>query len=160
MAHADAQAPESVALRRDDVAQAVVTAVTTRVLQAHCAARQIDLVVRHQHLRGRDLVEIQHARDGAAAAVHERHGLQQPDLVTADAHPGELALVLALVAEGPAMTARELVHEPETRVVARARVLGARIPETDDELERSAWHGGAETKTPLRVKRRFVHSSR
>src|SRR4051812_23358323 len=137
MAHADAQAPECVALRGDDVAQAVVSAVTTRVLETHGAARQIDLVVRHEHLRGRDLVEVQHARDGTAAAVHERHRLQQPDLVATDACARELSLVLALVAERAAMTARELVDEPEARVVTRARVLGTRVAETDDELERS-----------------------
>ena len=57
MAHADAQAPESVALRGDEVAQAVVSAVAAGFLEPHRAARQIDFIVRHQHLRRRDLVE-------------------------------------------------------------------------------------------------------
>ena len=33
------------------------------------------------------------------------------------------------------MPARQLVDEPESRVVARVRVLGARIAEADDQLQ-------------------------
>ena len=135
MAHADAQAPESVALRGDDVAQAVVSAVAAGLLEPHRAARQIDLVVRHQHLRRRDLVETQHARNRPAAAIHEGHRLREPDLLAADAHARELRLVLAFEAERAAVPARQFVHEPEARVVTRARVFGARIAEPDDEFE-------------------------
>ena len=132
MAHADAQAPETVALRGDEVAQAVVSTVTAGFLEAHGAARQIDLVVRHQHLRRRELVEIQHARNGATAAIHESHRLHEPDFFTADAHAREFRLVFAFMAKRAAVTARELVHEPEARVVTRARVLGTRVAESDD----------------------------
>src|SRR5688572_2479533 len=153
MAHADAQAPESVTLRGDDVAQAIVAAVAARFLEPHRAAGKIDLVMRHQHLRRCELVETQHAGYGSAAAVHEAHGLHQPDILAADSHAREFRLVLALGAEGAAMPARQLVHQPEAGVVARACVFGPGIAQPDNDLEWMAWHD-AETKTPLQMKRR------
>ena len=135
MPDADAHPPESVTLRRDDVAQAVVSAVTAGFLEPDRAARQIDLVVRHQHLRRRQLVETQHARHRSAAAIHEGHRLHEPQLLAADANARELGLVFAFETERAAMTPRQLVHEPEARVVARARIFGARIAEADDEFE-------------------------
>ena len=102
--------------------------------------------------RRRDLVEPQHARHRAAAAVHEGHRLDQPDLLAADAHARELRLVFALVAKRAAVAARQLIHQPEAGVVARARVLGARIAEPDDELESVAGHvsSGLVTKNAAR----------
>ena len=71
----------------------------------------------------------------------------------------ELGLVFAFAAKVAAVAARQFVHQPEAGVVTRARVLGARISETDNELERRACHG-AETKTPPREKRRRRRNSR
>ena len=84
--YADAQPPESIALRRDDVAQAIVSAVAASFLEPYRAARQIDFIVRDQHLRRRELVKIEHARHGPAAAIHESHRFDQPDFIAADAH--------------------------------------------------------------------------
>ena len=55
-------------------------------------------------------------------------------------------LVFALDAKRAAVPARQLVHEPEAGVVARARVLGARIAEPDDELECVAGHVAGESE--------------
>ena len=52
--------------------------------------------------------------------------LHQPEFLAADTHAREFRLVFAFEAERAAMAARQLVHQPEARVVTRARVLGAR----------------------------------
>src|SRR4029077_18800939 len=46
-----------------------------------------------------------------------------------------------LAAEGGRVAARQFVGELESRVVTRARVLGARVAEPDDQLERLARPG-------------------
>jgi hypothetical protein len=123
-----------------------VAAVAATFLQPYRAARQIDLVVRHEHLRGRDLVEAEHTRNRPAAAVHETHGLDQPDFLTGDTHPRELRLVFAFAAKGAAVPARQFVDQPEAGVVPRARILGSRIAQPDDEFENVAGHRFAVVK--------------
>ena len=68
---------------RDGVAQAVVAAVAAALLQPHAADRQIEFVMRHQDLLGRDLVEIAQLADREAAAIHVGGRLQQNDLLAA-----------------------------------------------------------------------------
>ena len=137
---ADTQAPEGIALRGNEIAQAIVPTVTAGLLEPYRPAGQIDFIMRHQHFGGRNLVEPQHARHRATAAVHESHGLGQPDLLAANSHAREFGLVLALVSERAAMSARQFVHQPEAGVVARARVFGPGIAETHDELDDVASH--------------------
>ena len=108
--------------------------------QLHDARRKIQLVVRDQNLFDRHLVERSHAARRPAAAIHVRHRLQQPDLLLPDANTRELALMLRLEPKRAAMPPRQLIDEPEPGVVARARVLGLRIAETNDEFERNASH--------------------
>ena len=136
MPDAEPQAPEILADVRDDVAQPVVAAVTAAVLQAHGADRQIELIVRHQDLLGRDLEEIAQLPHRQAAAVHVRGGLQQHDVLAADVDARGLAGELAVVAKLRAVPPRKQIHEPETRVVAGDQMLGPRIAETGDDPQR------------------------
>ena len=141
VADADAQPPEPVAHLRDHVAHAVVAGGAAALLEAHDARpenparRSATRIDSDGHLvEGRD------AAHRLAAVVHVAHRLQQPQLALADARARQLALVARLAAEHRAVTLRQLVHEPEAGVVTRARVLGARVAEPDDQLERLAGH--------------------
>ncbi len=50
-----------------------------------------------------------------------------------------VAVKAALVAQGRAGVAGQLVDEPEAGVVPRRGVLGARIAEADDQLDHVEW---------------------
>src|SRR5206468_11392842 len=69
--------------------------------------------------------------DGAAGFVHVGLRLQQPDAMAVDPYLGELTRELR--APRAAVSARELVDDHLADVVAVARVLAARVAETDDE---------------------------
>ena len=75
--------------------------------------------------------------------VHERLGLQQRELVAVEPDLGELPGELR--APRAAVPARELVDDEPADVVAVARVLAARVAETDDEqVERRPLAAGPE----------------
>ena len=135
---------------RDEIAQAVVPAVAAGFLEPHRAARQVDFIVRHQHLRRRASCRSPARSDRSAAAIHESHAAWRARAprrrsVRARARPGA-----CLEAEHAAVAPRQLIHEPEARVVTRARVFGARIAEADDELECVAGHVSSGTETTRR----------
>src|SRR5262245_12020756 len=148
LADADPQAPELIAELRDEIADAVVARGATALLQLHDARREIQLIVRDENLLDGHFVERRDAARRAAAAVHVRHRLHQPDLMPADPRARELALMLRFVAQRGAMAARQLVDEPEAGVVTRVRVLVVGIAETDDELEWSSGHDFRRYRTP------------
>src|SRR5205814_5536699 len=89
-----------------------------------------------QHRLDRDLVVVRDAAHRVAAAVHVAHGLEQPQILSADARPCELRLVARLAAEGRLVAAGELVDDLEAGVVTGARVLDARIAGPDEPLAR------------------------
>ena len=74
MPHTDAQPVEIslVSECADDVADAIVTAVTTAMFETCDAHLEIDLVVGYQHILRLDLIEIAHGSYRLAAVVHER----------------------------------------------------------------------------------------
>src|SRR5471032_2061780 len=135
MADADAQAPVILrAERGGDVLQAVVAARRAALLQPRDAGHQIELVVHHQHLVGRDLVETRQPADRLAGAVHEGLRLQQPHFVAGDGRLGEQRVEAALALQARAgQAAGQVVDQPEAGVVAGLFVFGAGIAEADDQ---------------------------
>src|SRR5690606_19801385 len=148
MADAEAQAPEFRSQVLDDAADTVVPGAAAVELQLRAARRQIELVVSHEHVLGRNLVEVDGCADGLAAQVHVRHRLQQPDAAPSEANLRALALQLALARERAAMFAGEQVDEPEAGVVACRLVLGSGVAEADDEIDLSAHDGGPRMQRP------------
>ena len=69
MANADAQAQEILTDVIDDIAQAVVPAMTTGFFQAVITGFQVEVIVHHQHLFGSKLIVIDQGRDGLAATI-------------------------------------------------------------------------------------------
>src|SRR5256884_582716 len=136
----EAQPPERIAHVRDHIAHAVVAGGAATLFEPYHARGEIELVVRHQHRLDRDLVVIRDAAHRVAAAVHVAHGLEQPQILSADARTCELRLVARLDAEGRLVAAGELVDDLEAGVVTGARVLDAGIAEPDDQLERLTCH--------------------
>ena len=113
-----------------------VVGYAAALLQPYDTGLEIQLVVGNEYRLGGYLVETCDAVHWTAAAVHEAHRLQQPQLGAVDSHLRNGPLVAWLAAERSAVAARELVHEEETGVVSRTRVFGPGIAETDDQLER------------------------
>src|SRR5580704_4342543 len=135
MADADAQAPERVTHLRDDIPHPVVSARATALLEADDARRKIELVISDENRLDRHLVEPRQAVHRTAAAVHEAHRLQEPQLITAHTGPGHFRAVTRLVAKRRPVAAGEFVEQPEARVMPRASVFAARIAEPDNQLE-------------------------
>ena len=96
------------------------------------AARfEVDLVVHDSDLLGRELEEPGGRGERVAGEVHVGLGLQERQLQLPDADLGQLAGELG--AEGAVVAPRQLVDDHPPRVVPVARVLAARVAETDDE---------------------------
>src|SRR6185503_9046593 len=136
----DADPPEVLAEVCDDVLDAIVPAGTTALLEARDAGRQVELVVHDENLFGRDLEVLGEGAHGLAAAVHVAHRLHEPQRRVRDRHAADVGVVAALRLQAAIVAARQLVDEPETRVVARVLVLDARIAEADDQLQRTSRH--------------------
>src|SRR3546814_15256269 len=72
---------------RDDVAQAVLTAVTAIELEPCNTCRQVELVMRDEALLGLDLPVPQGGSDALTTAILEGGRSQPAPIVLADAHP-------------------------------------------------------------------------
>src|SRR5260221_963097 len=140
MADAQAQAPVIVraeALR--DVLQAVVPGDAAALLELRRARQEIELVVHHQDLGGRDLEESREHLHRMPARVHEALRQHQPGTVAGE--PPHQRLVLAVLAQRHARLHGEALHQPEAGVVARAFVLLAWISQADNEPDRPGAYG-------------------
>ncbi len=99
VADAEAQAPKLRADVLDHAADAVVPGAAAVELELHAARREVELVVRDEHVLDRDLVVAHGGLDRLAAQVHLGHRLQQAHPASRDPNLGRLALELALLAE-------------------------------------------------------------
>src|SRR5471030_2989407 len=135
MADADAQPPVILCAERGgDVLQAIVPTGRAALFEARDAGHQIELVVHHQHLVGRDLVEARQPADRLAGTVHIGLRLQQPDLVAADGRLGDQRVETRLALQARVGQAvGQVVDQPEAGVVAGLFVFGAGIAEADDQ---------------------------
>src|SRR6185295_1605987 len=141
MPDTEPHAPELAAKMGNQVLEAIVSARAAAELEAHRADRQIELVMRNQHLCEVDLAVIEEALHRESATIHESKRLEDLDVLLADANLCELALEAALRTEMPVVLAHECVGEPKAGVVTRERVLRPGIAETDDESKRERSHG-------------------
>src|SRR5260221_205020 len=134
LAHAQAQAPVLMgaqALR--DVLQAVVAGDAAALLQARRAGRKVEFIVHHQDFLRLDLEEPGDHLHRIPAGIHEALRQQQPrrgGVVAADQR-----LELRVLAQRHPGRGGQPFDQPETRVVARALVLLARIAEPDNEAD-------------------------
>ncbi|CFU01353.1 Uncharacterised protein [Bordetella pertussis] len=134
MADADAQAPEIGAAQRGlDVFQAIVAGVAAALLDLDLPRQEVEFVMQHQHLFGRQLVEARHRADGLAGTVHVGDGLEQHDVLARVARLGEHAEEPFLQRKRGAQVVGQVVGEPETGVVAGRFVVGAGVAQPDDQ---------------------------
>ena len=138
MADADPQAPEISTDMGDRIAQAVVATVSATELETCVTGRQIQFVVNHQRLGWRDLQIVRERANRQAAAIHISGRLEQRDLAATQWHAADVAVEARVTAKPPAKLCRQRIDKPEAGVVTREQVLGSRITETDDDLERRA----------------------
>lgn len=96
------------------------------------ADREIHIVVDDEQAFWIEAVPMQQRAHGFPARIHERLGLCQHDAKRVDVGERELGPRLIPI-EHRAARARQGVDAAEARIVARARVLVARIAESDDE---------------------------
>src|SRR3989475_9417219 len=131
--HADPEAGVSLRLQRAlDAPQAVVTARRALRAETKRAARDLEVVHEDEQVGGRAEGGVgAERRQRRAAAVHVGGGFEQADgdaVHRAFGHAG----ALAPAERGKPPVRNERVGQPETRIVARRRVLRAGIPEADD----------------------------
>ena len=124
--------------------QAVVTAGAAAELEPHRADRQIELVVRDQHLARRRprivLGERCGSRDRCDSCTS--CGLSSTISLLGDLDARDLALELAMHAKARRPWHARAHPRTRTRVVTREHVLGPGIAETDDETKWERGHVG------------------
>src|SRR5258708_15542498 len=120
----------------DGLPQAIVAAMTAGLLEAHGADGKVEFVMRHEDIRGQDLVEIAQLPDRQAAAIHISRRLQQHYLMAFDSDLCGLARIFSVVAKLAAMSARKQVHKPETRIVTGHLMFRSWIAQADDNSQR------------------------
>jgi hypothetical protein len=94
----------------DQVAQAIVTAMSASLFQPHRAQRQVQVIVRDQDRRRRNSMKARQRRDRLPAAVHEGHRLQQPQILSGQRNPTGLAVVFRIGAKLAAVLTSQFVH--------------------------------------------------
>src|SRR5947207_5836127 len=135
MPDADPDPPVIGADHRIDRAQPVMAGRAAAALDPHLARPQIELVVDHDDLFRRDLVEAHRRQNRVAGIVHE--GLrQEQQTARARDHPlGEFALE-AVAKRREAIPPRDRLGGHEADIVAVAGIARARIAEPDDQAHR------------------------
>src|SRR3954454_24187656 len=144
---ADADAHPEVVLRpggAGDGPQPVVAALAAAALEADSRERQVELVVHHDEVSGRDGVVVEQAADGATGLVHVGHGPGQHDAAAgqpafADQRPCPLALPRGELDPG---AVGQLVEHHGADVVAVAGISRPRVAQADDQ-EGSLGHARA-----------------
>ena len=118
---ADAKAQAGVVLRAQhlgDILQPVVSGVASLRFQALGAKRQGQVVYHHQQVFYGDILFLQPVAHGVATQVHEGVGLQDDQLGVFRPNAGDGPV--AFVAEAAIQVINQVVHHPETDVMACA----------------------------------------
>ena len=137
MTHADAQAVKCFATGLvDNIAQAVIAAMTAAGLKTDIAGRKVDLVMRDQDLCERDFIVVKQGGNGRAALVHKGLRLAQAAIHGAALVAAKFGVKFARGGKGHGALGSQRVNKPEARVVPGAGVLCAGIAEADDQFER------------------------
>jgi hypothetical protein len=135
MTDAYAHAPKILgAQMRDDVLQAIVSAVAAAQLE-FCATRgQIKLIMHHQYLRRLDFVELCHGTDCTTADIHKCLRFEQMHFMPVHCGACDQAMKFAAHFKTYTMATRKLIHPPEPGVVARARIFFTGIPQPNNQF--------------------------
>ena len=118
----------------DDRAQPVVPAVRAGLAEPELAERQREVVRDDQHLAQRHPVPRQQLAHRDAGVVHVRLRLGEDQLQALRAQLDRRGRVALAAAAGPPVPVGEPVEHHPADVVARLRVLVARVAQADDEL--------------------------
>jgi hypothetical protein len=118
-----------------DVAQAVVARMAAAELELGLAGQHIELVVDHEDFVGRDLEEARQRGHRFPGEIHERPGLEQPHGLAMQVGARDEAVVAAVVGQREFQFAGERVDPPEADIVARGFVFGARVAQSDEQLD-------------------------
>src|SRR5690242_8702591 len=137
MADTDAHPAIVVADAGRERTQAVVTGISPAHLDAHLAGRQIDLVVEHDDVGERKLVEILRLGDGSSGVVHVGLRLEQQHALAAERAFRRHGLKTP-PPRTDAVAACNGVDRHEADVVAIAGVARTRIAESDQEQHGSS----------------------
>jgi len=115
----------------NDIAQTVMPAVTTRLLDAVGAGWQVQFIVDHQDFLGCDLVVARERRNRLAAAIHEGLWLLQKHITPMCLEFTFLGIKAFFKSKAQAQLGRDLVKQPEARIVAGINVIGPGVTEAD-----------------------------
>lgn len=118
----------------NQVLEAIVTAWSATPFQAHAPDWQIELIVSDKQRLWRYFQVRGQATYRVAAAIHERCRFQHAYVAIPDRNPGDFALVATIFAKIAPIAPRQLIDEPEARVVAGLVIAIARIAKTDNDL--------------------------
>lgn len=133
MADAKAHAPIVWGAMGVERFQAIVPRVTAAFLDAEFPGGKLQLVMKNDHLLGRNLIEAQNGADAIAGQVHISAGLDQQAFYEPKPAFRHLALKLAGAEGGEIIPPGNFVHGEKTDIVTVAGVLAPRIAETDDD---------------------------
>jgi hypothetical protein len=128
MANANTQAQKVIATHlRHDVAQTIMTAMTTTLLEANSAGQQVKLIVNDKRIRQRDFIKIGQGSNRLTTTIHVGIGFEQPELLAADVDLGNITEKLTFGTKRLPLTASYRIHKPKAGVVPGLLILGARI---------------------------------
>ena len=121
----------------DDRTQAVVPARAAALAEAELAERQREVVLHDQQIGQRRVLTCKDLAHREAGVVHVGERLDEREVESAEpAHDDVGRIALAALARPPGAL-RDPVHDQPADVVAGARVLRTRVPETHDDLQRT-----------------------
>jgi len=122
---------------RDDVAQAVVPAVSAALFELGDAGRQVQFVVGHQDFFRRDAEESSQCRDGLAATVHVGGGNQQTNILTLVTEAPGQAEIFAIGHQVDTLGVGDALNKKGPRVMPGLFVFGAWISQANDQFDGS-----------------------
>ena len=130
----DAQT-DAVIVRADmrmDRAQAVVPRMSATGFHTAFAGRDVQFIVKHHHIVGRQFVKPHRLAHGLTGQVHEGFGFQQDNLFTAQTALGHLRLKLGPPRREPVVR-RDLIHGHKADVVAVLGVFRTGVSQSDEQ---------------------------
>lgn len=118
----------------NDVAHAIVTAVTTAALEPDDTYLEVDFVVGNQYVFRGDLKEIADGGYRLAAAIHEGRGEQYLDVLAGDIDRARFAEELALTAQTAVIALAQMVEKDHTGIVTVGIMLRAWITQAHNQF--------------------------
>src|SRR5690606_29408217 len=115
--------------------QTVVPPVAAARLDPDLAARQVQIVVDDDHVRGVDPIEAAGRTHRFPGKVHEGERLHQQNPLALHLRLAELRRELLSIEAGPELP-RDLVDDQKSDVVPGLLVAGPRVSQSDEELQR------------------------